>query len=135
MSLLIKSIETADLSLLFSIEIPESGNTRLAAGGLLSFNDTEPANTDIKYQIEYKNGANWTLIPDADLPGNSVGFDDSSVDISSIISDYGQIRLKAVLSTSDSSISPSIHDWDVTYYYRKFAAPEPNVFIGEEESL
>jgi len=119
--------------ILRSVTIPENTDTRLAVGTQLSWTDNEPVNTDIKYQLEYYDGA-WALIPDTDLAGNSTGFDDSPIDISSIKTTYGQIRLRANLSTTDNMVTPSVQDWTVTYYYREYTSPEPTVAeIGGEE--
>ncbi|MDY6932590.1 MAG: DUF2341 domain-containing protein [Spirochaetota bacterium] len=122
-------------STLVSVAIPEDENTRLIAGETLSFNDTEPTNTEIRYYIEYNTGDSWTLIPDSCLFGNFAGFDESQVDISSIARDYGRIRLRAELSTTNSSITPILHDWKVFHSYRKYVDPEPSYNVGEEESL
>ncbi len=117
-----------------SATIPIDNATRFAVGIQLSWNDTEQTNSDIKYQLEYYTGSTWSLIPDGDLPSNSVGFDDSPADISSVLTDYGQIRLRANLSSTYSTNIPGIQDWTVTYYYRKYAAPEPGVAgLGTEE--
>lgn len=81
-----------------------------------SWNDVESRNTDIKYQLEYYNGRTWSLIPDRDLPKNSVGFDDSPVELSNLkINVYNKIRLKANLSTKDTSFTPKIKNWGVTW--------------------
>ena len=77
--------------ILRSVMIPLDTATRFAVGIQLSWNDTEPGSSDIKYQLEYFTGVDWQLIPEADLPGNSAGFDTSGVDISSVLTDYGQI--------------------------------------------
>jgi len=117
-----------------SVTIPTDSDTRLAVGTQLSWNDTEQANSDIKYQLEYYTGSAWSLIPDSDLPGNSSGFDGSPVDISSILTDYGRIRLVANLSSTYSTDVPSIQDWTVDYYYREYTASEPTLSgIGGEE--
>jgi len=121
---------TADLA---SVLIPNDTSNRLAVGDQLSWNDSEPTNTDIKYQVEYKADGSWELVPDSVLSGNSAGFDASTVDISSVKTDYGQIRLKGSLSTTDVSTTPTVHDWTVTYYYRKYADPEPTASIGTED--
>ncbi len=112
---------------LYSVLIPEDTSTRFAAGVELSWNDTEPANTDITYQLEYYTGTEWQLIPDAELAGNSTGFDTSPVDISSLVIDYGQIRLRANLNSSNGVATPSIQDWTVSYYYREYVSPEPEL--------
>ncbi len=120
---------------LYSVLIPNDTDTRLAVGNQLSWNDNEPTNTDIKYQVEYKTDGSWELIPDSVLSGNSVGFDTSPVDISAVKTNYGQIRLKANLSTTDVSTTPTVNDWTVTYYYRKYASSEPTVGVGSEEGI
>lgn len=119
-------------AILRSVTIPENTATRLAVGIQLSWTDNELTNTDVKYQLEYYNGS-WALIPDGDLAGNSSGFDTSPVDISTVRTNYSQIRLRANLSTTDNAITPGIQDWTVTYYYRAYASPEPGVTVGGEE--
>lgn len=80
-----------------------------------SWDDTEPANTDIKYYIEYYDGETWQLIPDADLPGNSTGFDTSPVDLAGLdVFTYPRIRLKADLSTTDTAVTPVLQQWQVS---------------------
>jgi hypothetical protein len=120
--------------ILRSVTIPVSSAARFAVGILLSWNDTEGANSDIKYHLEYYTGAVWQLIPDTDLPGNSAGFDTSGVNISSVLTDYGQIRLRANLSSTYSADTPRIQDWMVTYYYRGYTAPEPSGLLGSEQN-
>ena len=123
----------SSIGTLISVTIPENTFQRIAVGTLLFWTDTKPIGTDIKYHIEYFSGTSWQLIPDTDLSGNSAGFDTSPVNIYSIKSDYGQIRLKAALSTTNTLITPSVQDWTVTYHYRKYASPEPTYIIGAEE--
>jgi hypothetical protein len=82
----------------------------------LSFNDTEPVGTQILYQILYLEGTDWILIPDTNLPGNSLGFGVSSVDLSSLnITTYSQLKIKGNLSTTDLTISSTLYDWQVSW--------------------
>ena len=67
------------------------------------------------------------------VAGNSAGFDSAPVDISSMNTTYGQIRLRGNLSTSDDQLTPSVQDWQVTYYYREYVSPEPTTTVGAEE--
>jgi len=80
-----------------------------------AWQDTEPANTDIEYQVEYFNGGTWQLLPDSALPGNAAGFDNSPVDLLGLDVTYNQVRLKATLSTSDTAITPALHEWHITW--------------------
>lgn len=82
----------------------------------LFWTDTEPEETDIKYQILYKNGEDWLLVPDDNLTNNSIGLDSSPVDLSSLATTtYEQLKIKANLSTSNTSTSPTLFDWDVSW--------------------
>ena len=81
-----------------------------------SWNDVESRNTNVKYQVEYYHSKTWSLIPDGDLPENSVGFDDSPVELTDLdVKKYNNIRLKATLSTVDTSVTPKVKDWGVTW--------------------
>lgn len=92
-----------------------------------SFSDSEPGMTQILYQILYFDGANWILVPDADLPGNSLGFGTSPVDLSGLnINTYSQLRLKGNFFTSDPNFSPTLYDWQVSWL-SNLPTPIPNV--------
>jgi len=93
----------------------------------LSFSDSKPFNTNIKYQIYYASGTEWYLIPNSDLNGNSSGFSLSPVDLSGLsVSPYSRLRLKANFSTNDSSSTPILYDWQVSWINSN-ALPIPNV--------
>ncbi len=82
----------------------------------VSSTSTIPASTEIKLFVLYYDGFNWVLVPDVDLSGNVAGFTGSSIDLSGLnTSTYSSIRLKAVLSTSDTNVTPSLQEWDVVY--------------------
>ncbi len=120
--------------ILRSVTIPANSDARFATGVQLSWNDTKPGSSDIKYQLEYYTGSTWNLIPDSALSGNSAGFDSSPVNISSVLTDYSQVRVRANLSSSSSIDIPGVRDWILTYYYRNYSSPEPGVTeIGTEE--
>ncbi len=58
----------------------------------------------------------YALIPDSDLPGNSVGFVVSPINLSSLsVSTYASLMLVAEFTTSDASTTPSIQDWEINY--------------------
>ena len=108
----------------------------------LSWSDNEPVNTDVSYQLYYENSSSEpVLIPDSDLSGNSVGFDTSPVDLSSIdVQTYPRIAVGATLSTIDASSTPAILDWSIDYLAGPI--PFPNFpfsmrgtkTIGEDEN-
>lgn len=78
--------------------------------------DTKPASTSVAYSVYYLSAGSPTLIPDAALPGNSTGFTASPLNLSGIsTTTYPSIRLRAVLSTTDTSATPSVDSWDIVY--------------------
>jgi len=88
-----------------------------------SFSDQEPEDTDLKYQIYYATDSDWQLIPDSDLPGNSIGFDFSPVDLSNLAtSTYYKLKLKANFQTQSTSSTPVLFDWQLSW---KSSSPTP----------
>lgn len=102
----------------------------------LFWTDTEPPNTELKYQIFYASNTDWLLIPDSDLPGNSSGFDFSPLNLSSLNTEiYSQLRLRANLSSNDPGFSPSLKEWQLSWISES-ATPIPNVdFLLHGEKL
>lgn len=98
----------------------------LGAWESFSWSLTTPAGTDVVYQVLYEESAgNWTLIPDSDLPGNSVGFSSSPVDLSGLsTATYPGIEVQAVLTSSDPTATPLVHEWSVSY---EETVPLPNI--------
>ena len=89
--------------------------------------DSEPAGTEIRYQVLYFDEENWVLIPDTDLPKNSLGFGLSPVNLSKLnTTTYSQLRLKGNFSTNDLTVSPVLYDWQVTWI-TSTPTPIPNV--------
>jgi lipopolysaccharide export system protein LptA len=88
------------------------------AWGTLSWTDTEPGTTDIKYHLEYfTSTSSWNYIPDSDLPGNAVGFDDGPINLLDLNTEtYNQIRIKADFTYNAGS--PTLSDWTVVWGYR-----------------
>lgn len=90
--------------------------TNLYLWDKFSWNDEEPVNTDILYKVLYFSGSEWVPVPDSDLLGNSSGFDDSPIDLSGLsTTTYSQLKLRADLSTQDSSTTPELFDWQLTW--------------------
>ncbi|MEZ4200182.1 MAG: prepilin-type N-terminal cleavage/methylation domain-containing protein [Candidatus Paceibacterota bacterium] len=58
----------------------------------------------------------YTLLPDTELSGNTVGFIAGPVDITSIdASTYDSLALGVTLTTTDSSETPELYDWKLTH--------------------
>jgi nitrate/TMAO reductase-like tetraheme cytochrome c subunit len=84
--------------------------------GSLSWNDTTTGGSDIKYQLEYYSTSTdeWALVPDADLPYNSVGTSTGPVILTSLNrTTYGMIRPVANFSCGASC--PTLSDWTVAW--------------------
>lgn len=81
-----------------------------------SWNNSKPANTDIKYQVLYFHDPDWILIPDTDLAGNAAGLSESPVDLSELnVSTYKDLKIKAVFTTNDANSTPELGDWAVSW--------------------
>lgn len=98
---------------LFSIPItPEN----LMNWDKLSWDDNEPTETEINYQVFYATNTAWWLIPDIGLAGNETGFESWPVDLSGLsIIDYPKLKIKANLSTNNTSTTPVLFDWSVSW--------------------
>lgn len=80
------------------------------------FSDNRPSGTDARYQILYNNGTDWLPIPDQDLGGNGIGFSVSPIDLKSLNANvYPSLKIKSILSSSDSTVAPSVASWQVVW--------------------
>ena len=113
-------VEGTTFGYLISIEISPQN---LIEWQEFSFTGEEPQGTDLKYQILFASGTEWVLIPDSDLPGNSIGFDFSPVSLSHLsTTTYSKIKLKAIFSRENVFQSPILKDWQVSW---KSSSPTP----------
>lgn len=75
--------------------------------------------TDTEYVVRFYTGVGagpFTLIPDSELGGNSVGFTDALIDISELDpGGYPSITAGITLSTSDTSVTPEVDEIEVFY--------------------
>ncbi len=86
---------------------------------------------DTTHLVQFFTGSStssYTLIPDGDLPGNSVGFVQSVIDISTLdISTYPEIVIGLTLQTSDTSETPAIEE--VLVFYRESESPRASATL------
>ncbi|MBI2618074.1 carboxypeptidase regulatory-like domain-containing protein [Candidatus Kaiserbacteria bacterium] len=95
----------------------------LAEWTALSWNDTTPAGTNIRYSLYYGGGI---LVPDSDLGGNESGFTNSPIDLSGLnVGTYDNLYIAGALTSSDASSTPSILDWRLDY--KVGPTPLPNI--------
>lgn len=86
-----------------------------------TWTESKPSGTDIRYRVY---DALNNLIPDGDLPGNTIGFTTSPVDLGSLsVNEYSGIRLDAELETTDPNETPLLNSWAVSYNYGPVTAP------------
>ncbi len=72
--------------------------------------------TEVRYYLLYATSSEFKLVPDSDLPGNSAGFTDAPVDLSSLdVNKYYKLRIKGVLSSQSSSQTPILYSWEIDY--------------------
>jgi len=114
----------------------------LAAWNEIQFSDQRPPGTEIRYQLLYYDGADWVLIPDADLGQNSAGLTVSPINLMGLDKGaYPAIRIKAQLSTSDPDATPEILNWQ-TFWSNSAGTPvsdavvrlQGSKIIGEDEN-
>ena len=87
----------------------------LAGWNSFSWTETKPVDTEITYRAY---DSSDTLIPNGVLPGNSIGFTVSPVDLSAISHvTYPALRLEAELSTNDTNATPALGSWNINYDY------------------
>lgn len=80
--------------------------------------ETSPTGTDFLVRFYTLASTTYTLIPDTELPGNSAGFSDTLIDVSELdIGLYPTTTVGITLSTSNTSITPEIHEIEV--YWRE----------------
>lgn len=100
------------------------GPPNLVRWKTLSWIDSQPAQTELRYRIYDGNGTN--LIPNSEIPGNSAGFatSSSSVDLSHVAtSTYPMIRIGTTFASSDASTTPHVDSYIVDYDYGPLPLP------------
>lgn len=78
---------------------------------------TTPAGTSLLASVEYQDTyGNWNRIPDADLPGNSVGTSSGVIDLTTVnVNTYSTIRMRADMTCSSYSSCPTLNNWRVEW--------------------
>lgn len=81
-----------------------------------SWNETLPPGTSSLYQVRYMLNGIAELVPDTALPGNSIGFTTSPVNLASVNPAlYPGLQASVVLTTTDVTVTPSVFDWKFSY--------------------
>jgi type II secretory pathway pseudopilin PulG len=80
-----------------------------------SFENSKPLGTEIKYQIYFASDSEWLLIPDSDLPGNSLGFTESPINLTNLPISYSKLKIKATFTTNSTSFTPILYNWQLRW--------------------
>jgi hypothetical protein len=77
------------------------------------------------YRVYYNDGGTPTMVPDANLPGNSAGFSVSPINLSGLNNNsfdpgevnpvFSQLAIAVEASTTNTSLTPSVEDWTFAY--------------------
>lgn len=88
-----------------------------------------PAQTDYRVKFYTAGTSTYTLIPDADMPGNSAGFIGPIVDISSLsVATYSSVVIGVHLTTSNTAVTPTVDA--VEMFYRETETPQASVAVS-----
>jgi hypothetical protein len=85
--------------------------------GILTWEDYERNDATVKYQVLYENSTeHYNLVEEKYLDGNDEGFSESPISLTKMpIDTHNKIKLNATLITEDSTVSPKIFSWGVTW--------------------
>jgi prepilin-type N-terminal cleavage/methylation domain-containing protein len=97
------------------------------------FNGTSTINSTFKVQLysvsTVGSSTVYTLVPDSDLPGNTAGFIDGPIVLTSLNpSTYPILALGASITTTNTAQTASLYDWSLTYIESE--APVGNIDIS-----
>jgi prepilin-type N-terminal cleavage/methylation domain-containing protein len=89
-----------------------------------------PPGTDYRLQIFTLSGSStYELVPEEDLPGNSVGFTSAITNIGSLdTGDYNALILGLTLETTDTDVTPTVNE--VRLFYRESETPLAGASLG-----
>ncbi len=91
-----------------------------------SWTASSSASASITMRVYAWDGAQYALISDDDLLGNSSGFESSPIDLSTVsASAYPSLALGATFATTDPLETPELEDWRVRY--NAGPTPKPNI--------
>lgn len=81
-----------------------------------SWNATVPLSGTLMVQVYSVSGGVFTLVPDAVLPGNSVGFSENPIDLTPVsVITYPTLALGATFTTSNVNETPALKEWSIEY--------------------
>ncbi len=120
-----------------SVYATSTSDATLDAWSIATWSGTTTLLATIRVQVYHVTGTStYTLIPEGDLPGNSVGFTTPTVDLSSLdAGTYDTLALGAVLATSDSNVTPELGEWGITYVTNEPTIPNIDFVLTGAKAL
>lgn len=110
------------------------GPSRIARWKSLSWEATTPPGTAVRLFAYDSTGT--TLVPDAQLPGNSLGFTTSPVDLSGIATTtFSLLRIGFRLETADDTLTPSIDTYAVASDYGPTQLPNIDFALRGDKTI
>lgn len=102
----------------------------LHSWGAISVSASAPSNTSYNFKLyEISGSSTATVIPNSDLAGNESGFTGPVIDISSLdVGDYPSIAVGIELSTTNTSVTPSVDE--VMLYYNESKTPRTSMSVS-----
>jgi prepilin-type N-terminal cleavage/methylation domain-containing protein len=106
----------------------------VASWGTVTVTSTTSLDTSVRVRLY--STASTTLVADSDLPGNSVGFLSSVIDISSLSpSTYPSLHVGLTLETASSTQTPIVDQIEISYVASETVAPNIPFTIRGNKSL
>jgi hypothetical protein len=106
-------------------------STNLAEWLLLTFSATTPADTSARVQVLCEESGVFVPVPDTLLSGNSAGFSHSPIRLDTLaMTSCPQIRLRALLATSNTTRTPEIQSWRITYEKQPVIVPSVSLAVA-----
>ncbi|MFT7506999.1 MAG: prepilin-type N-terminal cleavage/methylation domain-containing protein [Acidimicrobiales bacterium] len=116
-------------------------STSTAPGAITSwyaatFQASTSASTTATVSLLYDNGGGLAFVPDVDLPGNSIGFTYSPVDLTGLsVATYNTLALQTTLSTTDTAYTPQLHQWALSYVQAQSSISDIQLSIAGDKII
>lgn len=99
-----------------SLQSTSTTPSTIVAWGSAAWSASTTPTSTLSVQVYSVSGGVYTLVPESDLPGNSAGFTSGTIVLSTLNpSTYPSLALGAVLDSTDTSETPELHSWQISY--------------------
>jgi len=95
-----------------------------------------PVGTSYMVQLYTGSSTNYTLVPDADLPGNSSGLFDTLIDLSALdVTAYPTTTVAVSLFTTDTSVTPVVQEIETYWRASESARSNTSLFVRGDKII